>query len=615
MNQRHRQYGGIVTWAAEQGYGADRPPRRTKPVSDEDAAHGEVEPEMVSRAKQQLASQIGCDVTSAAHYLAELSEQTHSSIMSVAEELSTENFWNNVLSKATAEEAKPAGSDVARRPSGTRPAEDGLLHAMLLRPVTGANGRITDFLIEVITDVLPVPDHPPGTDLTGMSLSDAAPQSVEYGLFDEYVHVFETGRQLRRGPIMFHSNNQGTQDQLQMIVQATRFDDRVLVTWHVRTDGERLAEQLEQAQRLAELGWAEWDLCTNEIDWSPRMYEIFDRDRKLGPVLPSELPDIVLAADLPVLEEGLRKIYGRSTPFDVEFRIRRSDGIAHIRLRGEPVLDELGRVLAVRMVTLDLTQLRRGERALAAARDQLSRQRQTALAEQHVTQKLREAILPLSVGAAELPGLSYSVRYLSAEAGACIGGDWYSADVLPDGRVLLAIGDVAGHGLGATALMAQMRSGLAGLSYTGAPAGQLVTWLNELVCHAAPQSTATAVLGHYQPSKQQLRWSNAGHLPPVLVRDGKAELLHSEQGTLLGVEGQRFPVTTTRLHPGDLLLFYTDGLVERRDRDIGEGITALCEAAAGCAGDDPDHDIAWVLNTLSLENAEDDACLLAVRVR
>ena len=110
------------------------------------------------------------------------------------------------------------------------------------------------------------------------------------------------------------------------------------------------------------------------------------------------------------------------------------------------------------------------------------------------------------------------VRYLPATRGSRVGGDWYITAEMPTGKVLIAIGDVAGHGLAAAAGMARLRGALAGLAITGAPPERLVGWLNDLVRHVAPEHTASVAAGYFDPATRVLSWAQAGHPPPVLVR-------------------------------------------------------------------------------------------------
>ncbi len=235
------------------------------------------------------------------------------------------------------------------------------------------------------------------------------------------------------------------------------------------------------------------------------------------------------------------------------------------------------------------------------------------LAEQrHITLELQRAILPLHDEPFGLPGLRAVVRYLPASVGSRVGGDWYITAELPDGRVLLAIGDVAGHGLPAAAAMARLRGALAGLSITGAPPQQLVAWLNDLVRHVAPEHTASVVAGYFDPASRMLTWAQAGHPPPVLIRGRSARVLPQPDGVLLGAGSHGYAAATVQLQPGDVLLLYTDGLVERRDSSISQGLAALLAAAAGRA--DAEDAVAAVLLALGSAHADDDTCLVALQV-
>jgi serine phosphatase RsbU (regulator of sigma subunit) len=230
-----------------------------------------------------------------------------------------------------------------------------------------------------------------------------------------------------------------------------------------------------------------------------------------------------------------------------------------------------------------------------------------------VTLELQRAILPLHEGPFDLPGLRAVVRYLPASRDSRVGGDWYITAEMPGGHVLLALGDVAGHGLAAAAGMARLRGALAGLAITGAPPERLVGWLNDLVHHVAPEHTASVVAGYFDPASRVLTWAQAGHPPPVLVGATGARPLGQPSGILLGAGRDRYEAARVTLERGDLLLFYSDGLIERRDRPLEAGLATLCWAAAG--GTDPEQVIDAVLDALGSTDPEDDSCLVALSVQ
>jgi serine phosphatase RsbU (regulator of sigma subunit) len=232
--------------------------------------------------------------------------------------------------------------------------------------------------------------------------------------------------------------------------------------------------------------------------------------------------------------------------------------------------------------------------------------------QRHVTVELQHAILPLHDEPFDLPGLRAVARYLPASHDSRVGGDWYITAELPTGLVLIAIGDVGGHGLAAAAGMARLRGALAGLAITGAPPQQLVDWLNVLVRHVAPEHTASVVAGYFDPATRMFVWSQAGHPPPVLVRGPQARTLPQPDGILLGAGERGYDVASLQLGCGDLLLLYSDGLVERRNRSIDDGLATLVAAAGGAT--DPDDVIDTVLAALGDTATDDDTCLVALQV-
>ncbi|GAA3599919.1 hypothetical protein GCM10022419_099870 [Nonomuraea rosea] len=381
------------------------------------------------------------------------------------------------------------------------------------------------------------------------------------------------------------------------------------------SDAEMLAVRLAHAQRLGNMGWAEWHLHTGEVVWSDQVYAIFGRDPQAGPIALADLAEHVEPADVGALDRLLWSALQGVEPVQAEFRIRRGASFGELRdLRVvlEPLMAP-GGPTGMHGVIQDITGRRRAERLMSESRRQLLEAREQAAEERHVMLALREAILPEPDGCLDLPHTRVAVRYVPAETTANLGGDWFEAAPAPDGRLLLAIGDVSGHGLPAIAHMAQLRHALVGLAMTGRPANNLLAWLNDLVMHQLTDTTATAIIGHLDPETRVLAWSQAGNLAPILVRDGVASQLAQPRGVLLGAaSGRPYELATTRLQPGDLLLMFTDGLVERRTRDIDVGLGLALEAARDVPAGDLDAGLDRLLAGIGGPNPEDDACLLAV---
>jgi serine phosphatase RsbU (regulator of sigma subunit) len=392
-----------------------------------------------------------------------------------------------------------------------------------------------------------------------------------------------------------------------------------------------LAARLGQAQRLGDLGWSEWDLVTGSARWSDQLYVIFGADPAAPPADLDTVLSWVVPEDVPIAKNLMRRLFSRGETVDTEFRLRRGrrdgpgggrrrDKVRDVRVLAEPVLDAFGQPVRLRCVFQDVTRRRRAERSLAASRRQVERQRRLIEDERHIVVELQQAILPLPRGIVRKPGLEAAVRYLPAGQSARVGGDWYETTAIDDAEVFLAIGDVSGHGLSAVAAMARLRNALSGLAFTGATPDALLGWLNRLVLQWPPEPaatvlTATALTGRFDPVSRTLTWAQAGHLPPVLIRDGVPRLLDPPEGILLGAcPDPAFATSITRLAAGDLLMLYTDGLIERRASDIDEGFGLLLAALAGCAGAEPDQIIDHVLGALGAANPIDDICLVVCRI-
>ena len=225
-------------------------------------------------------------------------------------------------------------------------------------------------------------------------------------------------------------------------------------------------------------------------------------------------------------------------------------------------------------------------------------------------------VLPTPLRRFTLGRYDVSVRYIPAPSGTLVGGDWYDARLGADGSAVVAIGDVAGHGVAAAAGMARIGNALSGLSMTGQPASTLLGWLNRLVCaDEVPERVASAVVCVLDQARPALRWAQAGHLPPVLVSGGEARPLPRPFGVLLGsAPNAEYGLAYEQLAAGDVLFCYTDGLIERRGRDIDEGLAGLLAAAAGCQRETADDAVIALFDRLEPPAADDDVCVLAVGV-
>ncbi|MFG1664350.1 SpoIIE family protein phosphatase [Streptomyces sp. Y7] len=233
-----------------------------------------------------------------------------------------------------------------------------------------------------------------------------------------------------------------------------------------------------------------------------------------------------------------------------------------------------------------------------------------------VADTLQRTMLPPSLP--EPPGVRLASRYLPSSRTARVGGDWYDAIPLPGNRVALVIGDVMGHSMTSAAIMGQLRTSVQTLAGLDLPPSEVLHHLDDQAGRLGSDHTATCLYALYDPVLQRLLVSNAGHLPPVLLRpDGGVEVLHAPPGAPIGVGGGGFESVETHAPAGATLLMYTDGLVESRDSDVVTGMELLCDrlrtAALGSAPLSLEDLCDEALGTLGPGERDDDIALLAAR--
>jgi phosphoserine phosphatase RsbU/P len=292
--------------------------------------------------------------------------------------------------------------------------------------------------------------------------------------------------------------------------------------------------------------------------------------------------------------------------------------IVPLRARGETfgavvLMNSDGRPLQTEMeMAIAVEVARRGALALDNAR---LYERQLKLAETLQRNLLTPAPQP--------DHLEIAVRYRPATAHALVGGDFYDAFTQPDGATLLVVGDVAGHSVEAAAAMSQLRSALRTLAYDrpDSPAETLGR-VDRVLTGLHFGTLATALVARLEQTEEQrreglrtLRWSSAGHLPPLVLRvaDG-VELLEATPERLLGADEPSTRTNhTTTLYPGDTVLLVTDGLVEHGRTDIDSGLERIRAVLTEVGGDPVDLLCDRLLDRILTGPAEDDVAILAVR--
>jgi phosphoserine phosphatase RsbU/P len=292
----------------------------------------------------------------------------------------------------------------------------------------------------------------------------------------------------------------------------------------------------------------------------------------------------------------------------IAVEIVRADGSRLSALVNAVVQDRgPGNERIVRTTIFDATDRRRYEEELLRARRR----------EREIVEQLQASLMPGD--APQAPGLEIEAYYRPAVAGLDVGGDWYDAFWLDEGRRIgFVIGDVVGHGIHAAATMGQLRSAIRALATTGLPPGPLLDALDGYSRRHRVGEAATLICAELDLDSAQLCMSCAGHLPPVLVAPGEdACLLWEGRSLPLGVrvhEGEPRPQTSLTLSAGSSLLLYTDGLVERREQSIMQGLDGLVEQAGRHRASSAATLAGAVVDALAGVVHSDDVCLLVVRL-
>jgi sigma-B regulation protein RsbU (phosphoserine phosphatase) len=211
-------------------------------------------------------------------------------------------------------------------------------------------------------------------------------------------------------------------------------------------------------------------------------------------------------------------------------------------------------------------------------------QRERLNRELEIAREVQEHLFPQRLP--QVPGLEYCGQCRPARE---VGGDYYDFLELPGGRLGIAVGDVSGKGVGAALMMASLEASIRALASVVQDPADLMGRVNSLVCQASSSNRyATLFYAEYDPATRRLTYVNAGHNPPVVLRNsvGSCQVLRLETGgSVIGLLPQRYQRGVFSHEPGDLIVLFTDGVSESmnvRDEEWGE--ERLIELAKTCQG-------------------------------
>lgn len=329
--------------------------------------------------------------------------------------------------------------------------------------------------------------------------------------------------------------------------------------------------------------------------------------RFTGTTLQEELGDSwtlgVHPDDAPGVLATWRAALAEREPWEHEYRLRQGDGSYRwIVDRGVPRFEDQTFAGYVGTAT-DIHERKTMEQRLLRVYER----------EHRVAETLQRSLLPERLP--EIHGLELSARYLPAGRGAAVGGDWYDALELLDGRVALVVGDVVGHGLRAAAVMGQLRNALRAYALVDTSPADIVARLGRLLGADGEDATATLLLVVLDRETGELAFTSAGHPPPLLLAENGSRFLEEGRSVPVGaVEPAVFHEGRSVLPEGATLLLYTDGLVERRTGSLETRLARLASTATEARDGELESLCDHVLATmLSSPDLLDDAALLAVR--
>lgn len=461
--------------------------------------------------------------------------------------------------------------------------------------------------------------HPDDRDLVEQSVRGALTEGTSFDLEHRLVRPDGTTRIMRSRGLVVRD----------MVGQAVRLvgTGQDITGWKEAVDAlmaerarvEALSRAEEERRRLEELFLQAPQAVvvtrgsSHVIDFAnPAFFAAFGDRNCLGQPAAVAFPEMEGQGYLELLDRVFstgRSYRANESPLRVD---RNGDGEleeAFFNLVYQPLRDDRGEIEGILGYGLDVTEMVRARREVEVMAAELGELYERELG---VTELLQRSFLPERLPA--LPGLALAGRYVPGSADADVGGDWYDALALPDGQLVLVIGDVEGHGLRSATFMSQLRNALRAYVLEDPSPQRAIDRVRHLAVATEAECFATVLCVTVDPSTLVGRFARAGHLPPLLLSAGGTtrfldgagsaplgapDLLHSAEG--------RF-----ELEPGSTLVLFTDGLVERRDVDLDVMLDRL--AAAAAAGPCPLDELVDHLLAEVAQQRADDVALLALRV-
>jgi PAS domain S-box-containing protein len=360
----------------------------------------------------------------------------------------------------------------------------------------------------------------------------------------------------------------------------------------------RSEAQLGDAQELARLGSYEWDIATSVVVWSDEMYRIHGFRPQEFDVTFDRAIELVPPPDRVRIRENVERALQRkdSRVADIEYPIVLPDGTTRVLYGKARLAYDHGEPVKMLGTVQDVTERRAYER------------------EHRIAETLQRALLPKQLPRSA--SLELAARYVPAEVGLDCGGDWYDVIELPNGNVALVIGDVTGHGLEAATVMGQLRLALRAYALEGHPPDIVVSNIDALMQQLHPDGMATLLYLELDAAAATATIVCAGHPPPLVMTAARGvDFLDVAANQAIGVDGSATYIShVRRTEPGSTLVLYTDGLIDRRDLPITDGLERLREALQEVRTARVDDLCDRLLDALVPDDVSDDVAILAAHL-